>query len=660
MSDNNLSVNKTNLTLRHDIQFLRGIAVISVVFYHGGIDLLSNGYLGVDVFFVISGFLITRIILRSLAENSFSFGVFYLRRAKRLLPALYCTLIFTTLLAYGFLSPQQWKDYFEQLIGAITFTSNLILPLQSGYFEGSAEGKPLLHIWSLSLEEQYYFLLPLCLYFTPRNLRGWILVFGVVFSFSLCFYAVTWPFEYWRFPNLDTDGWAFYLLPTRAWELLAGSLCAWYMLKNPTTEIPKVIKFISLIGLALIICFSVDTTHPRGNSAISVVLTCLMILGRDDWLPKHLSIRCIEKVGDWSYSLYLVHWPLLAFANLAYLGDIPTTINLTIVCFSIFVAYMQYQYVEQRFRKLFQRSTKFGYKFFAYSTLIVILLPIPMAYSIHSINSPDESEKTDFRRANLGLSDKCTNFADGIHWPSECMTKAEPKIAIWGDSFAMHLVAGINANLWSNNSVLQITKSSCGPILDIGRIADSYNRQVAAKCINHNKVALQKIISYDSIKYVVLGSAFRHYFQDSGQSFLFNNSTLPFDKSIAISQLTETIKIIQAAGKIPIIVSSPPRTGFNIGDCIERLGYNLPVFGREDCNIPIQKHREFERETSSALKEIQLATDVRILWLDLLMCNEVTCQTETDNVPLYVDHAHLTHEGSKLVLANIDLLEASN
>lgn len=157
--------------MRTDIQFLRGIAVLFVVLYHSGLGLLPEGYLGVDIFFVISGFLITKVIIEGLNENRFSFVEFYYRRAKRLLPALYSTLFFTTISGVFFLTQVQWSDYLDQLIGAITFTANFVLPGQTGYFEQASEGKPLLHIWSLSLEEQYYFLLPLFLFILPKRSR---------------------------------------------------------------------------------------------------------------------------------------------------------------------------------------------------------------------------------------------------------------------------------------------------------------------------------------------------------------------------------------------------------------------------------------------------------------------------------------------------------
>ena len=178
--------------LRRDIQFLRGIAVLVVVIYHSRLGLLSQGYLGVDVFFVLSGFLITSLILKELENNTFSFSQFYLRRAKRLLPALYSTLLFTTLFSLIILTNKQWLNYLDQLIGALTFSANMVLPAQSGYFESASEGKPLLHIWSLSLEEQYYFFLPITLYLLPKKYRLTGMLLLLVISIYWC---ISWVYS---------------------------------------------------------------------------------------------------------------------------------------------------------------------------------------------------------------------------------------------------------------------------------------------------------------------------------------------------------------------------------------------------------------------------------------------------------------------------------
>ena len=181
--------------MRTDIQFLRGIAVLLVVIYHSGLGLFQHGYVGVDVFFVISGFLITKLILVQLDKGTFSFGDFYFRRAKRLLPALYSTLLFTSALSVIFLTQDQLKDFAYQFIGALSFSANMVLPSQTGYFSEAAESKPLLHIWSLSLEEQYYFILPLFLFLLTKRFRLIGLILAFALSAAMCFQWMVSPHQ---------------------------------------------------------------------------------------------------------------------------------------------------------------------------------------------------------------------------------------------------------------------------------------------------------------------------------------------------------------------------------------------------------------------------------------------------------------------------------
>lgn len=200
---------------RTDIQALRGLAVSLVLLYHADIAPFAAGFLGVDIFFVVSGFLITSMVRRAVEDGTFRFSEFYFRRAKRLLPAAYVTFLLTALAAPLILNAQELQDFTRQVFGAVTFSANVVLFLQAGYFAGAAELKPLLHVWSLAIEEQYYLLLPAFLVWLPRR---WWLAGGVLLmlgSLALC--LVLLPIK-----PVAT----FYLLPTRAWELGLGSLAA--------------------------------------------------------------------------------------------------------------------------------------------------------------------------------------------------------------------------------------------------------------------------------------------------------------------------------------------------------------------------------------------------------------------------------------------------
>lgn len=641
--------------MRRDIQFLRGVAVLLVVLFHAGVEFLANGYLGVDVFFVISGFLITKIILKGLEDKTFSFSRFYLRRAMRLLPALYCTLIFTTIIAYQFLTLRQWDDFISQLIGSVTFTANIVLPFQVGYFEEASETKLLLHIWSLSLEEQYYFFLPLFLFLIPHSWRKWGLSLGLVFSLCLCLYLVSFPFSYWRLPGNSAE-WAFYLFPSRAWELLAGSLVAWFMLRYPYFSLSRYIKIVALAGLFFIVCISVDDLHPRTGALITVVLTSLMILGRDNWLPNHLFVRAVERVGDWSYSLYLVHWPLLAFSQISFLGNVPTLLKFLLVGFSLILAYVQYRFVEEYFRHGFKNRKISTVRFFIAATIIVILMPLPMIVS-SSVGEVSKQQNFNFLyRPNYGLGEVCEQGAS-LSLSDKCMTSKKPKIAVWGDSFAMHLVPGLLKNKNIENNLVQLTKSACAPILGLARVTKKYPESWAKGCNSYNRDSLEYIVDSDSIEYVVMSSPFTQYFKDVGQLWLYEKNVIKPYFRLAVAQLTKTIQILQKSGKTPILVSPPPRVNFNIGGCLEREAFDVITLGRENCDFSRSAYEESMKEVISALTEIKKATNVKVLWIDELTCDQKFCKSKIGDVYLYRDGGHLSYSGSEFLIQKFKVFQ---
>ncbi|WP_439106127.1 acyltransferase family protein [Congregibacter sp.] len=634
--------------MRRDIQFLRGIAVLSVVVYHAEIFELQNGFLGVDIFFVISGFLITTLILKGIEQQSFSYIEFYGRRAHRLLPALYSTLLFTTLAGYIFLTHRQWDDYLQQLLGAVTFTSNMVLPYQVGYFDDAAETRPLLHIWSLSLEEQYYFLIPPLLAVCAKRWLAPVLLTLAAMSLFVCFSFLNME---GKFLGLEGTELAFYMFPSRAWELLAGSLLSVWMLRNPTFSIPRQIKWISLIALFALLAISVDGDHPRGDALVAVLLTCVLIAGQDNWLPQFPLVEWVKKVGDWSYSLYLIHWPLLAFAHIAYLGNVPSSVRYGLVFSSLILSFAQYRYVETPFR-VSQRSRNYrSLRTFVAMTTCVLLVAAPPAtqsLGLRDVPGPDFQQ---IRRKNFGLHRICV-LKPPFAIPGRCKTDPNPKVAVWGDSYAMHLVPGLRENPATSDSIIQLTRSGCTPATDLAHLTKGTAQ--ARQCRRFNARALRYILESPSLKYVVLSSPFGYFF-DSGHRLLIQDEMVPYSKHLVVADLIATIDTLLEAGKTPLIISPPVFAGYNVGECLEREMTGALILGRDGCKLPLEFHLARQAPVINGLNEVSKETGIKILWLSDLMCEGKSCQSKLGNVPLFRDRGHLTDEGSKLLLKNADL-----
>jgi peptidoglycan/LPS O-acetylase OafA/YrhL len=317
--------------IRADIQALRGWAVALVVLYHAGLPGLPGGYLGVDLFFVLSGALITGLIRDAVDAGQFRCRDFYLRRARRLLPAALVTLTATTLAAAWVLDAPEWVDFRDQLAGTLAFSANWVLWSQTGYFEGAAELKPLLHMWSLALEEQYYLLLPPLLLALPRgHWRGAMLALTAV-SALLCGAA----------SRFDPSA-AFYTLPCRAWELGLGSCVALApgggAGANPTLVQRHLLRVTACAVLAGVPLLTLPGPHP-GWGAVWVAGATAVLLrwpplqaglpagglpsgpaGRAVAALRRTAASLLVGLGNRSYSLYLVHWPLFALLHNASLG----------------------------------------------------------------------------------------------------------------------------------------------------------------------------------------------------------------------------------------------------------------------------------------------------------------------------------------------------
>ena len=609
--------------MRSDIQALRGLAVLLVVIHHYDLAPLPAGYLGVDIFFVVSGFLITALI----AKPSFTFKDFYWRRAKRLFPAAFVTFAFTAALAPFFLVDSEMDDFIQQLLGALTFTANVVLWSQEGYFEQAAKFKPLLHTWSLAIEEQFYLLLPALMVILPK--RFWFSVLTATFlsSIFLCFVFI----------EIRPSA-TFYLLPTRAWELLLGSLGA---IAFRNIKISTGAYWLALSAVFLLPIFPLSNNHPSVDAFLICIATMIIILGNRPLLDR----TGLKYIGNFSYSLYLTHWPILVFAQHVWLGVVPLSVRISLLGLSLILSFLLYRFVEMPCRRAEIHPSK--RLCLGVSSIVVAIFFIPSA-------APrSKHDYVEMMRKNYGFDESCDSRAIDI--PIEtCRNSDAPEVIVWGDSFAMHLVPGL-ANV-SDRGVVQATRSFCGPILDLAPIEKStrYNRNWAEYCLEFNMNVLDLILNSRNIKTVVLSSLFSQYTDAqkysnltvSGDVFLPNLET-------TAKALNETINRLRAIEKNVVIISPPPIAEFNVGRCLERQATQKLLV--QDCDIPKSDYLK----TSSSVLALMDRVVAPVLRLDHILCDEDVCKTEWDGVPLYRDEGHLSHDGSIVLmhyLAEVGLL----
>ncbi|NNE59184.1 MAG: acyltransferase [Hellea sp.] len=337
---------------RPEIDGLRSVAVLPVIFFHAGIALFSGGYVGVDVFFVISGYLISTIIFERSKKGAFSIVDFYEARARRILPALFFVMIACLPMAWLWMNPDQWREFSESMIWTSLFSSNIFFWLNSDYFASASEFKPLLHTWSLAVEEQYYVFFPLIVMafwrFGKKVLGGIFVLLGIA-SFVLCCWLVS------RNPEAN-----FFLTPSRVWELLIGVACAAILMKQRsagTTTSHGLNQSMSALGLAMItysiLFFDHHTPFPSAWALLPVAGTGLIIVFAkgETWVGKLLSLKPLVWIGLISYSAYLWHQPLYAFARIKTIGEPHLNVMLALATLSLLLAWVSWRWVEQPFRK---------------------------------------------------------------------------------------------------------------------------------------------------------------------------------------------------------------------------------------------------------------------------------------------------------------------
>ncbi|MCF2906684.1 acyltransferase [Octadecabacter sp. CECT 8868] len=474
---------------RPEIDGLRSIAVIPVILFHGGFTLFSGGFVGVDVFFVISGYLITSIILKGLEDGSFSLMDFYARRCRRILPALFFIILVTLPFAWVWMLPLQFKDHAQSMVAVTVFASNILFWIESGYFAPAAELKPLLHTWSLAVEEQYYVFFPLILMlFWLRSRVVSISLLALIFIASLL--AAEWG---WR--NAPSAN--FYLLPFRAWELMMGSLTAIWLLRRGADARPN--NALSAIGLAMILAsifvYDGETPFPSLYALLPVAGTAMVIAfaGTGTAVASLLSRKAFVGIGLISYSAYLWHQPLFAFARLADSAEPPHWLMATLAVASLGLAVLTWRFVERPFRK---PRAGAGRTLIAAGTASVaigisgaMLSTVEWQRNFFIRTLPDENQPLLARieqvrsehAFSLDRPDQCLFVLEDITPDlrdqfDKCAAEHGPAIAILGDSHSRDVFNAV-APLLDRRFAIRIPQKDCRPhilgsVCEIGHVAD--------------------------------------------------------------------------------------------------------------------------------------------------------------------------------------------
>lgn len=669
---------------RPDIDGLRALAVLPVVLFHAGVPFFSGGFVGVDIFFVISGYLITAILLKDIHQEQFSIIRFYERRLRRIFPALFLVLLLTTLAASLWMIPKDFKDFGIGLTGAVFFFSNIVFWRQSGYFDLPAESKPLLHTWSLAVEEQFYIFFPLFLWalhrFIPMRVRL-VLLFAATGSFIYSVWGVQ------HHPEA-----AFYLAPYRAWELLLGSLLACGAFPLLRSHLLR--QSFGLVGLALIlssVIFISKTTPFPGLAALPPCLGALLIiysgqrqheLDKKTWAQQWLSTKPLVGVGLISYSLYLWHWPMLVMGQHLALEKLTLVQNMGLIALAVLGAYASWRWIEAPFRssvpyaqqnspsakKALSQRAKRVIPIKPFATISVLLMialggfglfgflskgwKTRFPQSIHSILAVGE-------RANR--PGKCLSHPAHFIKPKQACTRgAENKpvtIALWGDSHADSWLEPLgNEAKHTQKKLVFYGYSGCPPVSGIRR----QGKGAQHACPQYNQAVINELKQRPNIKTVVLLA--RHSAYLYGRNTDFGTAEVNDTNPIVITdlshsslsrsereglyakQLNNTVETLRNINKNVVLVYPIPETGIRIPE----WGARTLVTGHQPDKLsrPRNYYDQRQRFMIQTLDEIRPADNgvMRIKPHELL-CGETTCRVFNGKTPLYQDDDHLSPEG---------------
>lgn len=598
------------MTYRAEIDGLRALAVILVILFHADIEAFAGGFVGVDVFFVISGYLITTIVINDLDKNQFSLADFYERRIRRILPLLLLVIAVSYLLSWWLFLPQAHKEVSEFSVSSILSASNVLLYLKGhNYFGLEEQANPLFHTWSLGVEEQYYIIIPLILMLLARNkVMSYLTFFISVFLLSL---VTIW------YANGDPD-FAFYMIFSRAWELAAGSMIALVMRK--TTVTPN--NTLAVIGVVLVMASALLFDKSKDGAGlmlmIPVIGTSLIILfsASQNTCGQVLSLKWVVFIGLLSYSLYLWHIPLLVFYRYVLTAGQEFSFLIYVGILSI-LSYMTWRFIEKPFRS----RKKIGMKTLTASLILVTMPLLTFGFIGHTSGGfPDRNAFFEAMRVNNGYGLACNG---NTNVNETCSSSTEPTVAVLGNSHSMVFVQQLARE--TPTGVVQLTQDSCA----IGYI-DVISGVNGQSCHDFFTNAVKTIQNTPSIRQVVISSNFGK--ELSNQNYQ--------------ASLTQLINGLE--DKEIVVFGPTPSAPFAIGECL----WKTRLFGGEkgnECDFaPKQTHPQNIATLAQYFEQFE---HVEFVDLTDYICQKGNCAMRIGtNNAMYTDASHLSYKGAEVVL----------
>ena len=619
------------IAYRPDIDGLRAIAVAMVIVFHL-FDVMPGGFIGVDVFFVISGFLITGILLREAEAGDLSIRRFYERRVRRIAPALLAVIAVSSLIATVLLLPADLVGFGKSVIATLGFVSNIYFWRDSDYFSPIAATKPLLHTWSLGIEEQFYLFVPLLIAFAFR-MRGRRLALGMILALTAGSLILTVAFFQFGKGNV-----AFYLLPTRAWELGFGALLAFVRTKPRGRSVASAC---SVVGVVLIAAFAFEpdpyrlTPVPLPLPAV-VGATLLIWAGqRENPVSRLLAARPMVVVGLLSYSLYLWHWPVNVFARYWLIRDPVLTERFAVLLVTVALSWLSWRWIERPFRA---RAVSIRRVLIVAGGAAAITAGAAGALvASHGLPSrlPARAERynavagTNYRCPPTSLLLFADTYACPINLPGGRPTDA--KVALLGDSFAqMYLPAVEQVLRRTGQSGILVPANGCLPMTGFN---------TAASCAEAFRANRQAILGTPAIRLVIIAASWenmeRPLFYADGRPISGNDRW-----AMAEADLAATIKAFRAAGKAVALVSPIATPGFDLASVAGRSF----AFGRGEA-VPLSMPRaEFERRFGR-LQRWMAARPGNADYIDTnrYLCDASRCHFTVDDTPVFADGGHLSY-----------------